>query len=160
VRFAEGVDRLKENVGHGKLECVVTVDQVYAWNQHEGFWRTGPNAGVVIRNYPRGGQGKYLEQPLLQHASAYFMEAAREALHDHGLEGAFRKAGDDLLDKVHELAPRENDILRNSVRVQVISDGHVVYDRPPVFPRLSAEELKLIRAGHATPREVVRRRRG
>lgn len=152
MRFDQGAQLLQEMVGRGVLEGRVTVDQVYAWTQHEGYWRTGPLAGVVIRSHPRGGQGKFLEQPLLEHAEAWLRQIAGRAFEHRGLEGGMRRAMDELADRVHELAPRETDVLRNSAHVEVRDRGAVVYDRPPTFPRLSAAELREV--------DRVSRRRG
>jgi hypothetical protein len=145
-RFAEGCRELEEKIGHGNLVGSVIVDQVYAASQHEGHWVTGPLAGHVIRRHPRGGQAKYLEQPLFEKAGDYMKNLADGVL-DGFLVQAMAENMEDLADEVHDKAPRENDILRNSANPVVTDDGREAYNRPPVFARLTAGELKELRHG-------------
>ena len=46
----------------------ISFNTPYAVPQHEGFWKTGPLAGVEIKNHPLGGQSKYLEGPVKEFA--------------------------------------------------------------------------------------------
>lgn len=144
--FQEGCIELEKRIGHGDLSGKVIVDQVYAASQHEGTWVTGPLAGHVIRNHPRGGQAKFLEQPLFEKASDYMRNLA-DAVHDGFLTQAMAENMEDLADEVHDKAPREHEILRNSGHPVVTDDGETVYDRPPIFPRLSEGDLKELRHG-------------
>ena len=139
--FADGTRELEDRVGRGKLVGTVVVDQIYAAAQHESVWVTGPLAGHVIRNHPRGGQAKFLEQPLFENAERYFKRLA-----DNVLDGDLVQAMTDnvahLAGEVYDKAPREFDDLRLSAHPSVESDGKVVFDSPPVRKRLTKEELK------------------
>ena len=139
--FQKGCDDLIEKVGHGKLEGKVTVDQVYAAPQHEGYWVTGPLAGHVIRNHPRGGQAKFLEQPLFEKAEDYMHNLADSVL-DGFLVQAMAENMEDLADEVLHKAPREDDFLRNSAHPQVFDDGQLAYNREPLVPRMTEAELR------------------
>src|SRR3954463_11740392 len=74
--FEEGPRELEEKVGHGDLEGKLVVDQVYAASQHNGYWVTGPLAGHVITNHPRGGQAHFLEEPFFEKAEHYMANIA------------------------------------------------------------------------------------
>lgn len=144
--FQQGCIDLAEKVGHGKLTGKVVVDQVYAAAQHEGYWVTGPLAGHVIRNHPRGGQAKFLEEPLFEKAEDYMRNLADGVL-DGFLVQAMAENMEDLADEVFHLAPRENDVLRGSANPRVLDDGREAYDRPPLWPRLSQDQLRELRRG-------------
>ena len=133
--FAARIDELKELVGHGSLVGNVKVDQVYAHYQHEG----------LDFAHPRGGQAKYLEEPLHAGSSGFWEQIAATALvegegPEKGMEEAVKHLGDEVKDK----APREFDNLRRSAALTVTSDGAEVYHKPAEVPRLSEEELKAL----------------
>jgi hypothetical protein len=71
------MQELSDKVGHGFLVGKVTVDQVYAQYQHER----------MDLRHPRGGQAKYLTDPLYQNRNAYLIQVAKTALEDGGLRG-------------------------------------------------------------------------
>lgn len=142
ARFADRIRELEEIVGHGDLQGKVRVDQVYAAVQHEGYWKTGPLAGVVIRNHPRGGQAKYLQEPLFDQASEYMQRLAGRAFELGGLVSAMRENMEDLSGEVYDRAPREFDDLRDSAHPTVTDGDVLVYDRPPRRARLSDAALR------------------
>lgn len=144
--FDDGCRELEEKVGHGKLAGVLRIDQIYAASQHEGHWVTGPLAGHVIRQHPRGGQAKFLEEPLFAKAEDYMKNLA-DAVLDGFLVQAMAENMEDLADEVHDRAPRENDILRNSANPVVLDEDREVYNRPPLWERLSESDLKELRRG-------------
>lgn len=129
--FEARLDELAEKVGEGRLTGSVEVDQVYAQYQHEG----------LDLRHPRGGQAKYLEQPLYENYGDYY-----RALADNVLEGSLAAAMEDnvedLSGHVFDLAPVEFYDLRGSGHPTVSSDGEVVYDRPPIQARLTPAELR------------------
>jgi hypothetical protein len=131
--FDERIRRLAEDVGTGRLVASCEVDQVYAHYQHEG----------LDFDHPRGGQAKYLEQPLFERRTGYLQRLARETLSPGGPVRAMTHAADDLVSAVAEKAPVEFGDLRASGHGKVVDDGTVVYDRPPEVPRLSDEELRV-----------------
>lgn len=140
--FAERTRALEEMVGDGDLVGKLEVDQVYAAAQHEGGWATGPNAGVRIRNHPRGGGDHFLSQPLVKNAPEMMQHLARNTLEPNGLRQAMADNMEDLSEEVEDRAPREFDDLRHSGHPTVTDNGRKAYDRPPKRPRLSRSALK------------------
>lgn len=63
-------------------------------------------------------------------------------LEEHGLEDAATDIAEDGARMVLENAPVEFGDLRESGHPTVEVDGAVVYDRPPVAPRLSEADLR------------------
>jgi hypothetical protein len=140
--FAERIDELADLVGRGPLVGTVNVDQVYAAVQHEGYWVSGPLAGHHIHR----GRLKYLEGPLLGHASQYMGEIADRLLSE-GPDDAMIDNVKNLVTQVLVNAPVELDNLRRSASGRVTSDGDTIFDQPAEVPRLSREELRAERAG-------------
>lgn len=132
--FSARTRQLGEQVGEGDLTGSVTVDQPYAVNQHEMGWlnfmgRYGPKP---IRRYHRGGGAKFLEAPLMEKGPTEYMQRlANRALDPGGLVEAMVENMEDLCDEVHERAPRDRDVLRDSASPKVTDGGTVAYERPP-----------------------------
>lgn len=130
--FFDRIDELADRVGRGHLVGKIEVDQVYAHYQHEG----------LDLRHPRGGQAKYLEEPVIGQSEAHMRTLAKHVLDPEGprlgMQDVVEGISRDVLDK----APREFEDLRNSAHPSVDDDGHVVYDRPPLVHRLTDEELK------------------
>lgn len=131
--FAERCDELRRMNGDGaNLVMHVVVDQVYAHYQHEH----------LNFHHPRGGQAKYLEQPLYDHFRGYLSNYADTVLHDGGMR-AMENAAEHLSDQVELRAPREWGDLGKSGHPTVTEDERTVYDRPPRVQRLTEEELRI-----------------
>lgn len=161
--FQVRIRELEDRVGDGDLTGSVVFDQVYAASQEVGYWKTGPNAGVIIRNHPRGGGAHYLSDPLIENSERYMRNLAGRAYEEGGLSGAMADNMEDLSREAGNRAPKETDALSQSGHPTVTDDGHTVYDRPPVVPRLSEAELKSrgkgrVRESNFSP--TGRRRRG
>lgn len=139
--FGERTRELERMVGEGTLTGKVEVDQVYALAQNSGFWRTGPNAGVTIKRHYRGGRFHFLDGPLMEQHARY-MQRLADAVLDGNLILAMRLNMEALAGEVHENAPRWFDDLRNSAHPTVTDGSEVVYDRPPLRPRLSKAALR------------------
>jgi hypothetical protein len=122
-------------VGSGTLKGTVSVDQVYAQNQHES----------LNFRHPHGGRAKYLEQPLFENHEHYLRWIADSVLEDGGQHGMIR-AMDDLAGDggVATNAPIEFGYLRGSGHPVVRSGEEVVYDRPPLVERLTEDQLRAI----------------
>lgn len=130
--FGARMDELIESVGDGELTASVVVDQVYAKYQHER----------MDLRHPQGGQAKYLSEPLLQKQADYLRHLAGSVLHG-SLQNAMEFVAEDLAAKqVFDKAPREFQDLRQSGHPRVLNGETIVYDRPPIVHRLTAEELK------------------
>lgn len=127
ARMAE----LSEKVGDGKVRGGVEVDQVYAQYQHEG----------LDLRHPRGGQAKYLEQPLYGNHRGYLQDIASRVLRE-GPVRPMSEAMEDLSGQVAEHAPVEFWDLRMSGHPTVARGGAVVYDRPPMQARLTPAQLR------------------
>ncbi len=128
--FSARMAQLRDRVGHGDLEGSVEVNQVYAHYQHEG----------VEFRHPLGGQAKFLEAPLYDHAARYMQDIADRML-EEGPQRPMIEAMEDLSDRVLELSPVEFGDLRDSGHPVVLDQGDVIYDRQPVAHRQSKEEL-------------------
>lgn len=131
--FESRVTELSAMVGNGVLRGTVTVDQVYAQNQHES----------LDFRHPHGGQAKYLEQPLFANMDDYLRSIANGILEDGGREAMIR-AMNDLAGSggVATHAPIEHGYLRGSGHPSVYSEDAEIYDRPPLVERLSPEALR------------------
>jgi hypothetical protein len=137
--FFERTEALQRLVGDGELTGVVTVDQPYAAPQHEGVWRSGPLAGVRIRNHPKGGgppPSKYLETPIKENAQAYAERLAANVLNGR-LSAEMVAITDDLIEEVAKRAPLDQGVLRGSGQATVYDQGRPVHHRPPKYPRMS-----------------------
>ena len=131
--FGEKMDDLSRIVGNGPLLGSVVVDQIYAKYQHEG----------LDLKHPRGGQAKYLSQPLLDNRDDYLRRVADTILDDGGKKG-MESAMEDLSGTggVATHAPVLWGDLRRSGHPSVHSDGAMVFDRPPGARRLTEQELR------------------
>lgn len=142
--FFERIDQLAEQVGFGVLTMTDEVDQVYAAPQERGFWETGPNAGVHITHHPRGGQQDALRDSLLERTDEWMQTLADGLITTEGSD--LRHAASDVAEGIAKryalLAPIDVGDLRVSSHPTVTDDGAVVYDRPPLVPRLSRDQLK------------------
>lgn len=129
--FNERILELARRVGYGDLEGHVVVDQVYARLQHED----------LTLNHPRGGQAKYLEQPLHTDHGRYLQNIA-DAVLDEGPVSAMTEAMEDLSGQVERYAPVLFENLRESGHPMVVDGGRTVYDRAPKQRRLTEAELR------------------
>lgn len=155
--FFARIDELANRVGDGHLIGVVEVNQVYAHRQHE----------ELLWEHPRGGKAKYLEDPMVGGSEAHARTLAKHLLDPEGPRLGMQEVVEDVARDVYDDAPREFGDLRNSAHPSVVSGGHVnhldegkvqvdggeiVYDRPPLVPRLDETELReknrLRDAGH------------
>lgn len=102
--------------------------------------REGEVTGTL--HYKNGGGAKYLERPWLDAQEHMMKRFADGLLEPHGLQDAAIEVAEDGARMVLTNAPVEFGDLRESGHPTVEVDGAVVYDRPPVAPRLSEAELK------------------
>lgn len=133
--FDAGIRELAERVGDGLLEGIVRVDQPHAAVQEVGYWKTGPNAGAIIRNHPRGGKSHALGDALTDNSDRYMQRLAHDVYEPGGLRVGMIDVVEDIASDYYENAPRETDTLRNSAHPMVVDDGDLAYDRAPVEPR-------------------------
>jgi hypothetical protein len=131
--FVDRIQVLRDNVGAGKLEGTVTVDQRYAADQHfhDEYY------------HPDGGKAYYLRDPLYAGQVQYLQHYADRVLADDGNagSGAMMDNMEHLSDAVYEQAPWEFADLRASGHPRVEHDGAVVHDRAPHVARLTDSEI-------------------
>lgn len=130
----EGVRRLRDQVGPGKLTGKLRVDQIYAKYQHER----------LDLRHPRGGGPKYLEGPLFANYQHYLQRLAGSVL-SGDLEDAMIRCMEALNSAMSAAAPIDHNNLRRSGNPRVYSNGRKVYDRAPHQRRMSEAELKTLR---------------
>ena len=129
--FEERLDELSERIGHTPVRGAVEVDQVYAQYQHEG----------LDLRHPRGGQAKYLEEPLYAQHRDYLQEIAHRIL-EEGPDQPMADVLEQLSGEVFTHAPVEFADLRASGHPTVTRGGVPVYDRAPMQARLTPEQLR------------------
>lgn len=125
--FVETLEVLIVKTGEGTLVGHVGFNQVYAHRQHEELgWK-----------HPHGGQAKYLSTPLYANAGIYLQRLA-DAVLEGSLDQAMIQNVTELADQAADLAPVQPllGVLRGSAHPWVTSNGAVIFDRPPVYPRL------------------------
>lgn len=134
--FFDRITELQELVGDGQVTGSVVVDQIYAQYQHEG----------LDLRHPRGGQAKYLEAPLVEHADQYWQKIADRVLEEGPVE-PMKAVVEDLAGEVEVRAPVDFNNLRRSANPRVLRGEAVVYDRPAAQRRLTQQELDDLRRG-------------
>jgi len=130
-RFEDRIRLLEQQVGGGKLEIKVVVDQIYAKFQHER----------LDLRHPSGGGPKYLTRALYGAAPAGLQHMARAVLDGHLREAAVDVA-ERVVTGVYENAPFEFGDLRASGAPTVKDGGRIYYRRPPNRKRLTKSELR------------------
>jgi hypothetical protein len=128
----DGIQDLIDRTGGPKVSSVVTVDQVYAQNQHETLWF----------RHPRGGQAKFLEAPMFAEYPKWFQQFANRLLRSKSADEAWHAGpGSALQGVVPKFAPVEFGDLRQSAGLQTKVGTAIRHERPPIQPRLTAWEL-------------------
>jgi hypothetical protein len=130
----EGVRRLQDTVGQGKLRGALRVDQVYAKYQHER----------LDLRHPRGGSAKYLQRPLYEHYREWLQALADNVLTGE-LEQTMVRCMEAFNSAMSRATPIQYNNLRRSGNPRVYSNGRKIYDRAPHQRRLSARELRILR---------------
>lgn len=131
--FNERITELQDIVGNGKIRMKVKIDQVYARYQHED----------ISLNHPRGGQAKYLEQPLFSEHPKYYQRLANNLFRRGGLRRAMIYNAESLGRSASKKAPIEMGDLRNSVNTKVYDRGRITFDKGPIQHRLNKTELRV-----------------
>ena len=131
--FWSRCDKLEAIIGHGDLRGVVTVDQVYAQDQHNNL------------TYNHEGQGipAFLSVALRANYRGYLNAIADTVLHDGGVSGMIQSMVFLATREMHRYAPIEFGTLRNSGEAAVYKGGALVFDRPANARRLTEAEIKI-----------------
>lgn len=131
-KASEGIRDLIERTSGPTISSTVTVDQVYAQDQHETLWY----------KHPRGGQAKYLEEPMFAGFSKWFQSFANKLLRADSADEAWHDGpGTALQNVVPKFAPVEFGDLRQSAGLQTKVGSSIRHERPPIQPRLTEWEL-------------------
>jgi hypothetical protein len=129
--FFGRMDMLIKQVGEGEVTGTVEFDQAYAHRQHEEMgWM-----------HPHGGMAQYLAIPFFALYPTFMSFLADHLLEEGGAEAGMIEAVELLARESASLAPYELGVLRGSAHPFVTHDGELVYDRPPIYPRLPDEVL-------------------
>lgn len=131
AEFGDRIDELQQSVGNGALLGKLVVDQVYAQIQHED---------LTLKHQP-GRKARYLAEPLFDRNNEH-MNRLADAVLGGDLPGAMAGCMEDLSDQVEQVAPIDFDDLPRSSHPTVVDDNALVYNRPPIVPRLTEEQLK------------------
>lgn len=127
-----GIQQLLDRTGGAKLRATVEVDQPYAQDQHE----------TLFYRHPRGGQAKFLEEPLMSKHPQWLQKFASSLLNARRDASAlWAETGRSLVREVEKNAPREFGDLRNSGALTVREGSSIVVSEPAKQPRLSEAEL-------------------
>lgn len=132
--FRERIEELIATVGRGDLVGSVEVAQLYAAYQE---FR-------LDLHHPRGGQARYLGEPIMASVGSIYQDVADGLLDGHARD-AMIQSMENLSGEVESRAPIELGPLHYSGHPQVVDNGVTVYDRPPIVPWLSQEELNALR---------------
>lgn len=131
--FQERMDELAAHVGVGTLTVQVSFDQVYAHRQHED----------LAFKHIHGGGAKYLERALFEGQVEYLTITADSVLDD--LDRGMIEVAELLALKAAKNAPVRGaegaNVLKNSDHPIVLDNDVIVYDRPPLEPRLTQKEI-------------------
>ena len=141
--FVDRIQELREQVGTGMLVGTVTVDQVYAHYQDSGVGPHGKPAAAF--KHPQGGQAGYLSDSLTDLGPDAAQQWADAITEEQPMDEVTIGLVQQLSLTVATVAPIEFGNLRESSAARVTSDGDVVFDRPALVPRLSEEELKVLK---------------
>lgn len=137
MRFtSEGWQKVRDQVGQGKLVGKIRVNQVYAKYQHER----------MDLSHPHGGGAKYLQRPLYERSGSYLQSIASQIL-DGDPARAMARSMEALAGAMSSAAPVEFNNLRRSANPKVYDNGALVYNRAPEQPRMSEAQLRAMRRG-------------
>lgn len=133
-KASEGIRELMERTSGPPVKAIVTVDQVYAADQHE----------TLYYRHPRGGQAKYLESPMFAGYAKWFQRFADRMLRRGGdvPRDWFNGPGASLQAVVPKFAPVEFGDLKRSAGLVVKVGSEVRFTQPPEQPRLTDWELE------------------
>jgi hypothetical protein len=129
--FVMRIDELIQEVGEGQIIGHVEFNQAYAQIQHQN----------TRYRHPRGGEAFYLHNALEDGADVYWQMVSDTVLSGSGPTSGMISAVETLSITSASLAPIMWGNLRLSPHPWVTHNGTTVYDRPPVMPRLTDEEL-------------------
>lgn len=131
--FDVRIEELKLKVGDGLLDIRVEFNQAYAHRQHED----------LTFKHPHGGGPQYLRKALYEGVGVYLTFLAQGVL-STDLDSAAIAVSEMFANRASNNAPVRAANLRGSAHPSVISNGAVIYDRPPAIPRLDPEEIEAI----------------
>ena len=140
--FFARTEELKDRVGSGVMHFETVVNQLYAYNMEVGGWDNLLGYLGQRSLHPlHGGMVGALGYSLSEMADHLWSDCADLLLLPDGLFSAFVSGAEELCAAYSLNAPVEWGNLRLSGHPSVEDNSVVVYDRPPIAPRLSRAEL-------------------
>lgn len=124
--WAQRLEELERRVGEDVLQGQFIVNQPYAAYQH---------VHEELR-HPRGGGPHFVTAPLLENHRDYLQHVADGVLDGDAVQH-MADAMEDMSDELLVRAPVLHTPLRNSGHPVVRDNGVVMYDRPPIAPRVT-----------------------
>jgi len=127
--FAE-TEKLAKMVGDGNLEGIFAVDGGERTVPLEvGYWKSGPNAGVRMRDWTTEGTGPHAAQNSLEQTYEISLaDIAKTTLATGPQEGMERHV-ERVNARFQEIAPKDTGQYRESTRRVVLDNGTLVYDQ-------------------------------
>lgn len=134
--YTARIEEFIDSLGEGEIKARVEVKQPYAIPQERGFWESGPLAGHKIRNHPGGGMTHAMTESVIPFADAYMAEIGSRLITSSGsqVHDGFKQVAESIARHYSEFAPIESGVLRGSTHPQVIENGAVTWEMPPVVP--------------------------
>jgi hypothetical protein len=128
--FFAKTEALAKKIGDGTLSGVFAVDGGPRSVPLEvGGWKSGPNAGVQIRDWTTEGTGPHAAQNSLEQTyQASYEDIAKTAL-TQGTRAGMERAVERINDRFKEIAPKDTGQYRESTARFVIDDTAPVYER-------------------------------
>lgn len=133
VKTSVRLQELLDKTGGPKVESVVTIDQIYAQDQHENLTYKHPT-----------GRAKFLEEPMYENSAHMLQRFASRMLETDDVPRLWHEElGNKTADHASRNAPLMFGDLRESMDVTTKAGGGVVAHTPPLQHRLTGAELRV-----------------
>lgn len=122
--FFSQTKKLESLIGNGKLAGVFSVDGgARSVPLEVGYWKTGPNAGVHMRNFTTPGTGPHAVQNSLEVTHEASLEDIAKSTLTEGPRPGMKRHLDRMQGAFEERAPRVTGQYSQSTGRFVIDDG-------------------------------------
>lgn len=124
---------LNEHIGSGKIKARVTIDQLYAQDQHEN----------MMYKHTRGGGPKFLERALFEDAPEHYQSIANDILDvEKSMVRTMADVGHGLIRGAARRSPIFLGDLSRSGALAVLEGSRIVLREAPQVDRLTEAELE------------------
>lgn len=128
--FEQGASELAALVGNGSLSGIFAVDGGARTIPLEvGGWKTGPNAGVKMRNFTTPDTGPHATQNSLEATHNLSLEDIAKTTLASGPQEGMERHVERMQGEFERRAPKLTGEYRQSTARFVIDDGQPVYER-------------------------------